>query len=97
MGIIELIKTGKFNELDLLEYVTSNDVDIAIAVAESEKATVPILDIAAHDKDKRVRLAAAQNPNTSKSTLELLLHDSDKDISDMATFRLERSKHELVL
>lgn len=91
MGIIEQIKAGTLDEVDLLEYVTDNDVNIAIAVAESELATKPILDIAAHDNDKRVRLAAVNNPNTGIDTLKFLCKDIDSEIAKIAVNRLERS------
>ena len=64
MDIIEKIKNGDVDELDLVEYVTDNDINIAIAAAESKLATEPILDIAAHDKNREVRLTAVRNPKT---------------------------------
>ena len=89
--LIEDIKSGVMDETDLLEYVTSNDIEVAISVAESEYATEPILDIAAHDRDKRVRIAAVNNPNTEKETLKYLLNDSVDEIATIANNRLERS------
>jgi len=88
MNIIDMIRTGNVDEADLLEYVTDNDINIAIAAAESDLATEPILDIAAHDKDKRVRLAAVNNTNTGKETLLLLSKDADSEIVAIANERL---------
>ncbi len=90
MGIIEKIKCGNVTELDLLEYITDNDISVAIAAAESKLATEPILDIAAHDKDREVRLAAVKNPNMGVDTLKMLKEDVDLEISRIATLRLER-------
>jgi len=39
---IKQIESGMLDEADLLKLVTSNDFDIALAVAESEYATAPI-------------------------------------------------------
>ena len=58
MDIIRMIKNREVTEADLLEYVTDNNIDVAVAAAESDLATEPILDIAAHDKDRAVRKAA---------------------------------------
>lgn len=90
MGIVEKIKAGELDEVALLEYVTDNDVNIAIAVAASELATEPILDIAAHDNDKRVRLAAVNNPNTGIDALKFLCKDIDTEIAETAASRLGR-------
>lgn len=38
MDILEYIRSGKADEVDLLEYVTDNDVEIAVAAAESPLA-----------------------------------------------------------
>ena len=92
MNTIEQIKSGKFDEIELLEYVTDNDVSVAIAVAESSMATEPILDIAANDLDKRVRLAAVKNPNIGKRTLVRLANDTDDEIADVANQRLTGGK-----
>lgn len=91
MNIIDQIRGGELDEVDLLEHVTDNDVNIAIAVAESKMATFPILDVAAHDKEKRVRLAAVNNPNIGEETLKYLLYDNDDEIVAIAKNRLERS------
>lgn len=91
MDIIEKIKSGDIKEIELLEYVTDNDINIAIAAAESELATEPILDIAAHDKDREVRLAAVRNPNMGIDTLKMLSKDNDFEISQIAKARLERA------
>lgn len=84
MNIIEFIKSNKCDEADLLEYITDNNVEIAIAAAASPKATGALLDIAARDKDKRVRMAALNNPNIEKRTVETLKKDSDLEISQKA-------------
>ena len=68
--------------------VTDNDVNIAIAVAESKYATEPILDIAAHDKDRWVRLSAVKNVNMGTDTLMYLLKDKDVEIAQKAMERL---------
>lgn len=91
MDIIEKIKNGDVDELDLVEYVTDNDINIAIAAAESKLATEPILDIAAHDKDREVRLAAVRNPNMGIDTLKMLSKDNDFEISQIAKARIERA------
>jgi hypothetical protein len=91
MNTIDMIKTGNIDEVDLLEYVTDNDINVAIAAAESDLATEPILDIAAHDNDKKVRLAAANNVHTGKKTLLLLAKDADSEIASIARERLGRS------
>ena len=97
MGLIEEIKSGGMDEVDLLEYVTDNDIAVAIAAAESPAATEPVLDIAAHDKDRRVRIAALGNPNIGNETLGFLCGDADADIAKMAAELLGRRQDELVL
>lgn len=87
--VIEMIKNGKVDEFDLLKYVTDNDINMAIAVAESKFATEPILDIAAHDKDSAVRKAAVNNKNIGVKTLQYLLKDVDEGIAMLARARLE--------
>lgn len=83
------IREGRLDEIDLLEYVTDNDIDIAEASAASINASAAILDIAARDKDVRVRMATVNNPNTEKHTLEVLSNDEDKEIANIAIRRLE--------
>ena len=73
MNIIQKIKNGEVDEVDLLEYITDNDIDVAIAAAESEIATEPILDIASRDKDRRVRKAVVCNKNIGVRTLKYLV------------------------
>ena len=90
MGIIEDILGGKVKEVDLLEFVTSNDIRVAVAVASSQYATETILDIAAHDKDKDVRLAVVDNKYTGKDTLKFLSNDNEAEIAVKAKYRLER-------
>ena len=90
MGIIDQIRAGELDEVELLEHVTDNDVNVAIVVAESEMATNSILDIAAHDRDKRVRMAAVNNPNISKTILKYLINDSDKEVAERARILLGR-------
>lgn len=92
MGIIERIKNREVDEMDLMEFITDNDIDIAIAAAESDIATEPILDIAAHDKDREVRMAAVNNKNTGMKTLQYLLKDSDREIARLAEERLVGGK-----
>ena len=84
------IREGRLDEVDLLEYVTDNDIDIAEASAAAINASSTILDIAARDKDVRVRMATVNNPNTEKHTLEFLANDEDKEIANIAIRRLER-------
>ncbi len=97
MELIEKIKAGLLDEADLLECVTDNNVLIAVAAAESTYATEPILDIAAHDKDKQVKLAALNNQNVGMKTLEFLSHSLDEEIADRAKVILKERQNELVL
>ena len=90
MNLLDRIKNGMFDEADLLEFVTDNDVEVAIAAAESSNATEPILNIAARDKDKRVRLAAVNNRNIGMETLNYLVNDPDSEISEIAYNKLGR-------
>lgn len=85
-----MIKNGEVDEVDLLEYITDNDINVAIAAAESNIATAPILDIAAHDKDSAVRKAAVNNKNIGVQTLQYLLNDADEEIAMVARKRLKR-------
>ena len=89
---MEDILLGKLSEEELLEYVTSNDIETAIAAAKSPYATEPILDIAAHDKDWKVRMAAVQNPNMGQKTLEYLLGDANEEIVQLAKEKLGERK-----
>ncbi|MCD8037786.1 MAG: hypothetical protein LUE96_01665 [Lachnospiraceae bacterium] len=93
MELIEKIKAGLLDEADLLECVTDNNVLIAVAAAESTYATEPILDIAAHDKDKQVKLAALNNQNVGMKTLEFLSHSLDEEIADRADLKLSHLIH----
>ena len=90
MGLIDEIKLGKVDESDLLEYVTSNDVDVAIAVASSKMATLPIIDIAAHYNDRRVRLAVITNKNIGNDTVLFLCDDKDDEVYRLARAERER-------
>lgn len=92
MELIEKIKSGGLDEADLLEYVTDNDITIAIAVAGSAYATEPILDIAAHDADARVRSAALNNPNIGKETIQFLCSDRNVEIANQAKIMLRRGE-----
>lgn len=92
MQLIERIEQGLLEVDELLEYVTDNDVDIAIAVAKAPNVTEPILNIASHDKDVLVRKAVANNPNTTKKVLEYLLSDKDTEIVETAKRRLEEMR-----
>ena len=89
MDIIKMIREGELTEADVLEYVTDNDIDVAVAAAESDFATEPILDIAAHDKDRAVRKAAVCNKNTGVQTLQYLSKDRDEEIAALARQRLK--------
>lgn len=89
MNVLTQIKNGECDEVDLLEYITDNDIKVAIAAAESLVANEPILDIAARDRDRRVRLAAVCNPNIGRKTLEFLVNDSDDEIASRAKEILE--------
>ena len=89
MDIIRMIKNREVTEADLLEYVTDNNIDVAVAAAESDLATEPILDIAAHDKDRAVRRAAACNKNTGIHTLQYLSKDRNEEIAALARQQLE--------
>lgn len=91
MDLIEQIENGILDEVELLEYVTDNDVNVAVAVAKSSMATEPILDIAANDRDRRVRFAAVTNPNIGNNTLIRLTKDSDEEIAAIACQCLKRS------
>ena len=87
--MVERIKNGDCDEIELLELVTDNEIEVAIAVAESNFATAPIIDIAAHDRDRRVRWAAVNNPNIGKETLKILSRDNERDIAELAQERLK--------
>lgn len=86
-GILSSINDGVLDEAELLELVSDNDFDIALAVAKSSHSTEPILDIAAHDRDERIRYAAVNNPNCGMRTLEYLQRDSNKEIATLAIKR----------
>lgn len=87
MSALNRIKNGECDEADLLEYITDNDIEVAVAAAESTMATEPILAIAA--RDKRVRAAALRNPNIGKNTIEYLVNDLDVEIAEEAKKILE--------
>lgn len=87
-----MLKAGMVDTAELLEFVTDNDIRLALAAAEAPNAAAPILDIAAHDRDRLMRLAAAKHPNTSRNTLMLLVGDADEEIAETARGRLEGSK-----
>lgn len=89
MSALNRIKNGECDEADLLEYITDNDIEVAVAAAESTMATEPILAIAARDRDKRVRAAALRNPNIGKNTIEYLVNDLDVEIAEEAKKILE--------
>lgn len=89
MNALNRIKNGECDEVDLLGYITDNDIEVAIAAAESTMATEPILDIAARDRDKRVRAAALKNPNIGEKTIEYLANDLDVEIAEEAKKILE--------
>ena len=85
MNVLDQIRSDNCDEVELLEYITDNNIEIAIAVAESKLATEPILDIAAMDNDRNVRYAALNNPNIGKRTLEKLTSDTDVEIAKKAS------------
>lgn len=86
--ILSIINDGEIDELELLELVTDNDFDIALAVAKCSCSTEPILDIAAHDRDERIRFAVVNNPNCGTRTLEYLLRDNNPEIAALAVKHL---------
>lgn len=92
MSIVEKIKLGQVDEVDLLEYITDNDISVAIAAAKSPIATEPILDIAVHDNDKAVKMAALNNPNIGEASLKFLCMDADPEIADIANSKLEMKR-----
>ena len=89
MNLVEKIRAGFLDEASLLEYVTDNDIKIAIAVAQCPTATPAILDIAAHDSDPRVRRAALNNPRIGIETIKYLCADQEAEISTQAKIILE--------
>ena len=96
--IISLIIDGKLDEADLLELVSDNDFDIEFAVVKCEYSTEPILDIAAHDRDDRIRLAVVNKKGCSVRTLKYLLKDSNSEIASIIARRIkEIAKNEMVL
>lgn len=88
-GMLLCIRNGNIDEADLLELVTDNDFDIAFAVANCKCSTEPILDIAAHDRDDRIRLAVVNNDNCGVRTLQYLEKDNNSEIASTATRRLK--------
>lgn len=90
MDTITKIRNGEVDETELLEYVTSNDVELALAVACSDFATASILKIAAWDKDDKVRLAVINNKNTNDDTIRLLCNDEKIEIKYAAKEELKR-------
>lgn len=93
--ILSSIKDGMMDEADLLELVSDNDFEIALAVANCSYSTEPILDIAAHDKDERIRLAAVNNANCGRRTLEYLQRDINKEIADSAVRHLKEKENKI--
>ena len=90
MSIINKINEGNVDEVDLLEFITSNDFEIALAAAESPLSSSPILAIAALDSDKRIRIAALKNKNMDDETVILLCNDPDTEVSSIAKKELRR-------
>lgn len=88
IGFIHDIKNGLLDEVELLECVTSDDLEVAIMAASSRWATEPIIDIAAHDLDRDVRMAALGNPNIGRKTILLLTEDKDRNIAMLAKEKL---------
>lgn len=98
MGLLDDIRNGNMDDAELLELVTSNDLAVALAVADSEYAPRPVLDIAAHDKDRLVRLAVAGNSKTGLRTLAYLCSDRDGEVAQRARSEIDRrKKHGMVL
>ena len=97
MDIKERIGKGLCDEVELLEYITDNNIEIAIAAAQSPIASGPILDIAARDRDEQVRLAALNNPNISYRTLVLLSNDPNREIAEKAKMILGGNDNDMVL
>ena len=87
--ILSYIRDGKLDETDLLELVSDNDFDIALAVVNCEYSTEPILDIAAHDRDERIRLAVVNKESCGVRTLQYLQKDSNSEIASVAARRLK--------
>ena len=90
MSILDDIKAGKVDSADLFEYVSGNDVGLAIAAASAPNADGPTLELAAMDLDYRVRLAAAKNINTDKDTLDTLCLDENDEVAQQAQLTLEK-------
>ena len=90
MNIITKIRNGDVDEAELLECVTSNDIELVLAVSSSEFATPAILRIAAWDNDDQVRLAVARNKNTNDETIRLLCNDKNIEIANTAKEELIR-------
>ena len=90
--ILSAIEDRRLDEADLLELITDNDFEIALAAARSPDSTGPILDIAAHDRDDRIRLAAVNNNNCGEKTLELLSIDKNAEIAALAKKRIRDRK-----
>ena len=90
MTPIEKIKAGCVDEADLLEFITDNDLLVAIAAASSPLATAPILDIASHDQDYQIRLAALNNEHLSQDTLLFLCNDPEPLIAQQAKELVKR-------
>lgn len=90
MNIIERIRSGQVSELELLDYITSNDFSIALAAAESPFASPSVLQIASHDNDSRIRLAALKNENIPTKAILFLCNDPDPFIAALAKEEAER-------
>lgn len=56
MNIVMKIKTGEIDEFELLENITNNAFDVALATAESPLASSNILKIAVGVKDERIQI-----------------------------------------
>lgn len=90
MELVDAIKKGKIDEAELTDYITSNNLEVAIAAAGCSMATEFMIDIAAHDRDREVRLAAVLNKNIGNDTIVYLCNDKDGEIADIA--KREREK-----
>lgn len=90
MNIVMKIKSGETDEFELLEYITSNDFDVALAATESPLASSKILKIAVKDKDERIRIAALRNKNISDELILMLCNDNNFSVASLARAEAER-------
>lgn len=90
-NIISLINNT--NDISvLLKYITDNNIEYAIAAAQSQYATEELLNIASRDNDREVRLAALNNDNIGKEAIMYLTNDVDLEIKSLAIKKMEDIK-----